>query len=235
MQNDYNIRYSRNLRLEDFGPAAQERLSRSHILIVGCGALGSTAAMYLAGSGAGHLTLVDFDTIDLSNLQRQVFFTEAAAGSLKVEALAAAVRALNSGCEVTAHAELFSPRNLERVCAGADLIIDAADNPETTYLIERAADARGIPYVTAGVSGWTAQVLSHCPGDLHFSDLFPGMSSACGALPCAVAGVFGPLTGLVACLEATEAIKLLTSTGTPLRNRLLTLNLLNNSFINFEI
>lgn len=235
MHKDFKRRYAANMSLEGFDQQVQTKLCDSHILIVGAGALGSTAAMYAAGSGIGHISLIDFDTIDLSNLQRQVFFTEAAAGEKKAASLATSIRGLNPNCEVTVYDELFSAGNADRVCRDIHLIIDSADNPSTTYLIERVAEELKIPYITAGVSGWKAQIMTHYPGDVNFSDLFPAPDSDAGMLPCSIAGVSGPLTGVVASLEAAEAVKVLANVGTPLSNRLLTIDLYNLDFSLLEV
>lgn len=230
MHKDFQRRYAANMSLEGFDRQVQMRLCDSRLLIVGAGALGSTAAMYAAGSGIGHISLIDFDTIDLSNLQRQVFFTEATTGEKKAASLAQSIRGLNPNCEVTVYDELFSAGNAPRVCRDIQLIIDAADNPSTTYLIERIAEELNIPYITAGVSGWKAQIMTHFPGNINFSDLFPAPDTDAGLLPCSIAGVFGPLTGVVASLEAAEAVKVLSQVGTPLSNRLLTIDLYNLDF-----
>lgn len=223
-------RYAPNIKLTDFGHEGQERLLDSKVLIVGAGALGATCGMYLAGSGIGIIRIVDFDTIDLSNLQRQVFFKESECGSKKVCSLTSSIRALNSGISVEPVDGLFKKDNSLQLAEGMNLIIDAADNPATTYLVEETANNMGIPYITAGVTGWKAQILTHFPGSLSFSDIFPRPESEDNPLPCSIAGVFGPLTGVVASLEASEAVKLLAGKGKTYINSLLTVDLLNNEF-----
>ena len=187
----------------------QEKLLASHLLIIGAGALGGTSAMYAAGSGVGNITVVDFDTVDISNLQRQVFYTEQDAGLHKVTLLKERIESLNSDCKVTAVCGMFNRQNAEALIAGADIVIDAADNPETTYLIESECVRLGKPYITAGVAGYSAQLMVHMPGGVNFSELFPRVDSADSVLPCAFGGVFGPLTGVVASLQAGEAVKYL--------------------------
>lgn len=216
-------RYAPNLRLSDFTEEAQLRLLRSSLLIVGCGALGSTAAMYAAASGVGHITLVDFDTVEISNLQRQVFFREQDAGKSKAELIAASIRALNSDCTVTVIKEMFTEKNAVALTAGADFVIDAADNPLTTYLIERNCDEHGRAYVTAGIGGYKAQILTHTPGGIHFSDIFSQVKENPELLPCQTEGVFGPLAGAIASLEAAAAVRHLA--GLPMPPALQTLDL----------
>lgn len=208
-------RYAPNLRLSDFTEEAQLRLLHSNLLIVGCGALGSTAAMYCAASGVGHISIVDFDTVEVSNLQRQVFFREQDAGKSKSELIASSICAINSDCTVKVVKEMFSEKNAAAHTALADFVIDAADNPLTTYLIERSCDEQGCAYVTAGIGGYKAQILTHIPGGLHFSDIFSQVKENPELLPCQTEGVFGPLAGAIACLEAAAAIRYLAALATP--------------------
>lgn len=224
------MRYSHNLRLEGFGSEGQERLLNGRLLIVGCGALGSTAAMYAAGSGTGQIGLVDFDTVDISNLQRQVFFREKEAGRKKLTLLAESIRNLNSDCDVEEIEGFFSAKNCDELVVRYDFIIDAADNPATTYLIEDCCRRHGKSYVTAGVSGYHAQLLTHTPGHLHFSDIFPKVEETPELLPCSVGGVFGPLTGMVASLEASEAVKFLSGCGEVMTDRVVRIDLRTNNF-----
>ena len=228
-------RYAPNISLTAFGCQAQEKLKDSKVLIIGSGALGATCAMYMAGSGVGTIRIVDFDTIDLSNLQRQVFFREAECGNRKVKSLANSISGLNSEIIVEEYDEMFNKTNALRLVEGVDLVIDAADNPGTTYLIEEIANKVEVPYITAGVTGWKAQIFTHIPGDVNFSELFPAPVDDSNPLPCSVAGVFGPLTGIVASLEASEAIKVLTDVGSVLANKLLTIDILNNKFEIFPL
>ncbi|MDE7382164.1 MAG: HesA/MoeB/ThiF family protein [Muribaculaceae bacterium] len=228
-------RYAPNISLTAFGCQAQEKLKDSKVLIIGSGALGATCAMYMAGSGVGTIRIVDFDTIDLSNLQRQVFFREAECGNRKVKSLANSISGLNSEIIVEEYDEMFNKTNALRLVEGVDLVIDAADNPGTTYLIEEIANKVEVPYITAGVTGWKAQIFTHIPGDVNFSELFPALVDDSNPLPCSVAGVFGPLTGIVASLEASEAIKVLTDVGSVLANKLLTIDILNNKFEIFPL
>ncbi|MCM1153245.1 MAG: HesA/MoeB/ThiF family protein [Muribaculum sp.] len=223
-------RYSVNLRLEDFGRSGQKKLLDSRLLIVGCGALGATAAVYAAASGVGTIGLVDFDTIEISNLQRQVLYTEEEAGKSKATTLSNRIRALNRDVDVKTH-KILKTDNAEEIISSYDCIIDAADNSATTYLIEKICNLLEKPYVTAGVAEYHAQLMTHMPGTTNFSDIFPPEDqNAEGMLPCSAAGVFGPLTGVVASLEASEAVKILSGVGEPIVNKLLIIDLRNNRF-----
>lgn len=228
-------RYSVQTRLGEIGIEGQHKLASSKVMIVGCGALGSVIAMYLAGAGVGNLILADFDTVDISNLQRQVFYKEDETGCSKAEITARNVRELNSQIDVKVMLAAITSRKLDSMESVPDLIIDAADNPATTYLLEKYCEQRGIAFSTAGVSGWRAQILSYIPGKTKFSDIFPPVEESDGVLPCSIAGVFGPLTGLVGSLQASETIKMLLDIGQPLTDTLLTIDLLTNTFTKIKI
>ncbi len=235
MEEKYKRRFAPNISLDDFGIEAQQKLLDSSVLVIGAGALGATAAMYLAASGIGSMTIVDFDTVDISNLQRQVFYSECEAGKPKVELIAKSLSSLFGELKISTYKDFFNKRNASVMTEGVDLIIDAADNPATTYLIEETAEKQNLPYITAGVTGWKAQIFTHAPGGIHFSEIFPQPADSRNPLPCSIAGVFGPLTGMVASLEASEAIKILIGKGETLNNQLLTVNLFSNEFNSIEL
>lgn len=228
-------RYKVNIRLENMGEEGQRRLSSSSLLIVGAGALGGTAAMYAAASGIGKILIADFDTVDISNLQRQVFFRTKDKGLNKASLIAESIRELNPGVEVEVIPERFDEENADEIVKNADFIIDAADNPATTYLIEKTAMESGKPYVTAGVAGYHAQIFTHLPGDLNFTDLFPPVSSEEYVLPSRREGVFGPLTGMVASIQAGEAVKYLSGCAPTLSGNLLLIDLAKNLFQKLKV
>lgn len=219
-------RYSRTTMLPEIGEEGQQRLLGSTVTIVGAGALGSVCAMYLAGSGVGRLRLIDFDTIDVSNLQRQLSFTTADCGARKAEACAKRLTGINPEVEVEVVTELLTRANAPELLAGSDLVMEGSDNPSTKYLVTDTAVALGIPYVLGGVAQWQGQVQSWAPGHRSYRDLFPESACEGGYLPCAVGGVLGPLPGVIGSLMACEAIKLLSGAGQPLLDRLLTIDAL---------
>lgn len=221
-------RYSRNERV--VGVEGQRRLRESSVLIIGCGALGSPAAMYLAGAGVGKIGLVDFDTIDPTNLQRQLFYREDEAGKSKAETLAERIRALNSETEVRVHPTLFSAKNGPEILKEYDVIIEATDNPASKYMIDEVCSSEGKPAVIGGVAEMKGQVTTYVPGHMRFSDFFPVPPEDQGMLPCEIQGVLGPAAGLVSSIQASEAIKLITGTGRPLVDRLLTVDLEEDRF-----
>ena len=225
-------RYKRNEMV--IGSVGQKTLRDSSVLIVGCGALGSPAAMYLAGAGVGHIGLVDFDTIDLSNLQRQLFYKESETGKKKAEILSTRIKELNSDIRVTIFPELMSRHNGPGIIKDFDFVIEATDNPSSKYMIDTLCYELSKPVVIAGVENMHGQITTFVPGHSRFSDFFPLAPEQTGILPCEISGVLGPIAGIVGALEATEAIKFLTSSGTLLTDRLLTIDLATDTFMTLK-
>lgn len=222
MTPDQRDRYSRQIRFQALGEAGQERLLRSTVAIVGCGALGSFQAGAMARTGVGRLVLIDRDYLESSNLQRQWLYEEAdvQAGLPKAAAAAAHIRAINSACRVDAHVADLSPSNVEELLAGADVILDGCDNFETRYLMNDYAVHRGVPWVYGGAVGSYGIVMPVVPGDTAcLACVYPQPPT--GSQPtCETAGVLNPVTSMVASLQCAEATKLLT--GTPPARRLTT-------------
>lgn len=214
-------RYSRNIMLAGIGPDGQKRLLESHVAVVGCGALGSIVSMYLAGSGVGRLTVVDFDTIDISNLQRQLSFATSECGQKKSSATVRRLREINPDIDITGIDGLLTRGNIGESIAGADIIIEGSDNPATKYMVTDYAVSAGIPYVMGGVEKWRGQVMSWSPGHKSYRDIFPESAAEGGFTPCALGGVHGPLPGIIGAAMASEAIKIICRCGTPLYDRML--------------
>ncbi len=205
-------RYARQTRLAVIGDEGQERLRNGHVLVVGCGALGSVAIELLARAGVGTLTIVDRDVVEVSNLQRQSLYDEedARRGTPKVEAAKARIARINSDVRVRAFYDDFAASNAERYAEGVDVIVDGLDNLETRYLLNDLAVARNIPYVygaAIGNEGMCAVVRPNVTPCLRC--LFPELPPAGEIATCETVGVLGPLTAIVAALEATQAMKLL--------------------------
>jgi adenylyltransferase/sulfurtransferase len=227
-------RYSRHLLLPEVGVTGQEKLRAARVLIVGAGGLGAPAALYLAAAGVGTLGLIDGDRVDLSNLQRQVLFATADVGTAKVVAARARLVALNPGIEVHAHEAELRTANAATVLAGYDIVIDGSDRLSTRYLVNDACVLLRKSLVSAAIHRFEGQALTYVPGQgpcyrCLFSD------SAEGVVPnCAEAGVLGVLPGVMGCIQATEAIKLITGAGEPLTGRLLTYDALDMRFREFR-
>lgn len=215
-------RYQRHLSLAGFGIGAQERLKLGSVLVIGAGGLGCPALLYLAAAGVGKIVVVDFDKVEVSNLQRQVLYTEADAGQLKAMAAAARLKALNPWIAVEACPERFSRSNALALVGSCDVVIDGSDNFGTRYLVNDACVLGGKPFVYGAIQGFEGQLsVFNWRGGPTYRCLFPEPPPP-GTVPnCADAGVLGVLPGLIGTLQACEAIKLLTGVGEPLSGRLL--------------
>lgn len=221
MTKDDSRRYSRNIMLDGIGREGQEKLSRASVLLVGCGALGTVAGLYLAGSGVGRIGLVDFDTIDLSNLQRQLAFNINDIGLKKCETLASRIKAVNPSVNTDCHGCFLTGNKAHGLLEGYDIIVEGSDNPETKYLISSVCHELKKPCVTGGVSQWNGQVLTFMPGHATYSDFFPDASMSGSFTPCALGGVLGPLPGIIGSIQAAEVIKIICGAGVPLADRML--------------
>jgi len=207
-------RFSRQTIFAAFGQAGQERLSKSSVLIVGAGGLGSWSAELLVRAGVGRIVLCDDDGVELSNLHRQALYTEsdAAARMLKVNAAAARLKAINSRCVVEPFAERIDRLTILRAARGVDVIVDGTDNFQSRYLINDYAVKYGIPWVSAGVMEAQGQVMTLIPGQTPcLRCMMPTPPSCCGedVNACVQAGVLGTAVATLSAMQATEAIKLL--------------------------
>lgn len=230
-----SARYHRHLALAEIGPAGQEKLKAARVLIVGAGGLGSPAALYLAAAGCGTLGLLDFDHVDLSNLQRQVLFDTAGIAKPKVEAGRERLAALNPEIRITAHALTLSAANVHALFANYDVVIDGTDRLSTRYLINDACVLYGKALVSAAIHRFEGQLMTYVPGrGPCYRCLFPEGRDGLVA-NCAEAGVLGVLPGVLGTLQATEAIKLITGVGEPLIGRLLTYDALEMRFQEFRV
>lgn len=229
MTEDNRLRYSRLTAIEEIGKEGVERLNRSTVLVAGCGALGSMAAMQLAASGVGHLRIVDFDTIDISNLQRQFFFKTDETGTSKAATLADRIRELNPTVSVDVIENILNKDNARELIAGCDFVVEATDNPSSMMLIDTICNDMGVNCVLAGVSGFSGQVLTCQPGGRRYADIFPETNDQ-GVLPCSLAGVAGPAAAVAASIEVAEAIKSLLGLAPLLSDSILVFDLLNLRF-----
>jgi sulfur-carrier protein adenylyltransferase/sulfurtransferase len=230
---DFADRYARHLVLPEIGVAGQQRLARARVALIGAGGLGSPAALYLAAAGVGHLTLVDDDRVERSNLQRQVIHADARIGLPKVESARIAIEALNPAVNVTAVAERIVASNVESLLEGHDIVLDGADNFATRYLLCAASLRLGIPLVYGAVHRFSGQVSVFDPRRADspcYRCLFPFPPNAEEAPNCSEAGVLGVLPGIIGLLQASETLKLVLGIGTPLVGRLLCHDALAGSF-----
>lgn len=219
-------RYSRHILLDEIGIEGQTRLSQAHALVIGAGGLGSPVALYLASAGVGQITIADHDTVDLTNLQRQIAHDTTAVGLPKVASAAARMRAINPTIEVVALAERLEGERLGALVGEADVVIDCTDRFATRHAINRACVSAGKPLVFGAAVRMDGQVSVFDPrrGESPcYACLFPEEASF-EEERCAVMGVFAPLVGIVGTIQAAEAIKLLAGSGEPLVGRLLILD-----------
>ncbi|MEA3298940.1 MAG: molybdopterin-synthase adenylyltransferase MoeB [Pseudomonadota bacterium] len=215
-------RYGRHLALADFGPAGQARLKGARVLLIGAGGLGSPLGLYLAAAGVGVLGIVDGDRVEDSNLQRQVLFTTGDIGALKAERAAARLAALNPHIDIRPYPLWLSADNALQLIQGYDLVIDGSDNFATRYLVNDACVLAGKPLVYGSISGFEGQAsVFHHRGGPCYRCLFPEPPPPGTVLNCAEGGVLGVLPAIIASIQATEAIKLLTGIGESLSGRLL--------------
>lgn len=232
---DEKRRYSRNIMLPEIGPDGQKKLLRSKVLVVGCGALGSVAALYLAGSGVGEIGLVDFDTVDLSNLQRQLPYRFSDVGRPKADVLAESVECLNPAIKVKATNGLLTKKNACKLIGDYDIVVEGSDNPDTKYLVAEECRKSSVPCVIGGISGVSGQVLTFVPGHASYCDVFPEAAPTGSFTPCALGGVLGPLPGIIGSIQAAEVIKLITGFGQPLIDAMLLVDASTMNFTRLQI
>jgi len=229
MTDDQLLRYSRHILLDALGIEGQSRILATHALVVGAGGLGSPAALYLASAGVGKLTLVDDDTVDFTNLQRQILHTQARVGMAKAESGRQALSAINPEIEIVPLQQRLSGVALDALVATADIVLDCSDNFATRHAINRACVHHQKPLVSGAAIRFDGQISVY---DLRRDDspcyhcLFPE-SDEVEEVRCAVMGVFAPLTGIVGTMQAAEALKLAAGIGESLTGRLLLLDALD--------
>jgi len=216
------LRYSRHLLLDGFGEETQERLLASRALVVGAGGLGSGALLYLASSGIGRITVADGDTVDLTNLQRQVVHRVDAIGTNKAVSAAATLATINPEISVAALAERLSPERLRAAVRDADVVLDCSDNFVTRHAINAACVRARVPLVSGAAIRFDGQVTvfdHRQEGSACYHCLFPADAQG-EEERCATMGVFAPLVGVIGTMQAMEAIKLLAGIGETLAGRL---------------
>jgi len=219
---DELTRYKRNVLLPGIGIPGQERLRQARVLIIGAGGLGSTAAFYLAAAGVGTLGVADFDRVDLTNLQRQILHTTADIGTLKAESARHKLLALNPCIRVELITDKISTANIQSVIRDFHFIIDATDNFASKFLINDGCVAARIPFSHAGIREFAGQTITVMPGvSACYRCIFHAPPPEGALPPSSELGVLGAVAGLIGTIQATEAIKVITGTGTPLFDALL--------------
>jgi adenylyltransferase/sulfurtransferase len=231
LTDEQRLRYSRHLLIPEVGEAGQLKLLDARVLLIGAGGLGSPAGLYLAAAGVGTLGIVDTDTVDASNLQRQILHNTERIGRLKTESARETITALNPDVHVVEHRLRLSAENVLDVIADYDVIVDGADNFPTRYVLNDASVILGKPVVHGSIFRFEGQTTVFAPGQGPcYRCLFPEPPPAEMAPSCAEAGVLGVLPGIVGSLQAVEALKLILGIGEPLIGRLLLYDALETSF-----
>jgi molybdopterin/thiamine biosynthesis adenylyltransferase/rhodanese-related sulfurtransferase len=229
-------RYSRHLLIPEVGSAGQARLLGSKALLIGAGGLGSPAALYLTAAGVGTIGIVDFDVVDLSNLQRQILHTNDRIGERKVESARKTLEALNPDVKVIPHEEMLVADNVDRIITGYDVIVDGTDTFETRYLLNDAAVAKNIPVIHASVFRFEGQLTTFIPYEGPcYRCLYPTPPPPELAPGCSVAGVLGVVPGIMGMLQANEALKVLLGIGDTLAGRLLLFDALDTTFTELKL
>jgi molybdopterin/thiamine biosynthesis adenylyltransferase len=239
------LRYSRQIFLPEIDEAGQERLAAARVIILGLGGLGSPVAMYLAGAGVGHLELADPDRVDVSNLHRQVLHRTDGVGLAKTESARRALEALNPEVHVTLHCTRLKGSALREAMLGADAVVDATDNFESRFEINRACVETRTPLVYGAVVGLEGQAsLFRTDRDDApcYACLYPDLEGRpeaarpeSGWENCSGQGVLGPVAGMIGCIQATETLKLLLGIGTSLSGRLMLVDARNMEINWFEL
>jgi adenylyltransferase/sulfurtransferase len=229
MNDDQLLRYSRHILLPELDIAGQEKILASRVLIIGAGGLGSPAAMYLASAGVGTLILADGDTVDLTNLQRQILHRNDAVGRFKAESGRDTLNSLNPETVAVALPQRLDASLLEAHISEADVVLDCSDNFSTRHAINRACVKFSKPLVSGAAVRFDGQLSVFDKRNLHnpcYHCLFPDGDDV-EETRCAVMGVFAPITGIIGTMQAAEALKVISGCGEPLVGRLLLVNALN--------
>ena len=226
MTDEELLRYSRHILLDEIGVEGQERIMGSRALIVGAGGLGSPVALFLGSAGVGHLTIVDNDTVDMTNLQRQIAHSMSRVGQPKVTSAEVAIAALNPTITIEPIVARADAELLDRLVAQADVVLDCCDNFATRHNINAACVKHGKPLVSGAAIRFDGQVCVYDPRDANspcYACVFPPDEDL-AETRCATMGVFAPLVGIIGSMQAAEALKLLSGAGRPLIGRLLMLD-----------
>jgi adenylyltransferase/sulfurtransferase len=226
MNDEQLLRYSRHILLEPIGIEGQQRILGARVLIVGAGGLGSPAALYLASAGVGKITLADGDTVDMTNLQRQILHTQERVGQAKALSGQTALAHINPEVTVVPVTERLAGERLASLVAGADAVVDCCDNFDTRHAVNQACVEHRVPLISGAAVRFTGQISVF---DLRQTDspcyhcLFPEGEDV-EEMRCSMTGVFAPLTGIIGAMQAAEALKIISGAGEPLVGRLLLLD-----------
>ena len=231
------IRYSRQIILKEFGGIGQSKLLESRITIIGLGALGSPVAYYLVAAGVGHLKLIDFDSVDLSNLHRQILHFTNDIGQAKTLSAIKKLEMLNPDCNIELVKDRISSTNSKELLKGSDFVIEGSDNIATKMLVNDTCSYLKIPFVIAGVLRFQGQIMTVVPQEKTacYRCVFGDVSDIDSSMSCSQAGVIGLVPAILGSLEASEAVKYLLNVGDLLTNQILYVDLLQNRFDSIKV
>ena len=233
MKAEEKKRFERHLIVADFGEQEQKKLRDARVLVVGAGGLGSAVLSYLTAAGVGCIGIVEFDTVSLSNLQRQILYTTRDLDGPKAELAAERLRAIHPGAEVVTFAVRLTDENADEIFAGFDLVVDCTDNYRTRYVIDRACEKLQRPMIYGTAQEASGQVsVFHTGKAGGYATLYPQADPQGDAVP---VGVLSPMPGIVGSLQALEAIKLITGYGQTLMGRLLMIDAKTMAFNVFDL
>jgi sulfur-carrier protein adenylyltransferase/sulfurtransferase len=240
-QENFENRYHRQMILKSFGTSGQAKLAQAKVLVIGAGGLGCPALQYLTAAGVGTIGIVDNDTVSITNLHRQILFSESDISKPKASTAAAKLTALNSEVKLNVYNEKITTVNALEIISNYDVVLDCTDNFESRYLINDACVLLDKPLVYAAVLKYEGQVaVFNCKNNeeverINYRDLFPNPVDAAHSVSCNEAGVLGVLPGIMGVLQATETLKIITGIGEVLSNKLMVYNALNSSFNTFNL
>jgi adenylyltransferase/sulfurtransferase len=239
--NSDNNRYQRQIQLKEIGQLGQDKIAQAKVLIIGAGGLGCPALQYLAAAGVGTIGIVDFDVVELSNLQRQILYSVDDIGQSKVIKAAKKLEVFNPEIKIDIYNVQITNKNALEILENYDIIIDGSDNFATRYLINDACILLDKPLVYGAVLRFEGQIGVFNLADkttkikTNYRDLFPKPPDSDSAISCNDVGVFGVIPGIIGTMQATEAIKIIIGIGKPLVNKIISYNALENTFYDFEI
>ncbi len=228
MDNNQQERYKRNILLPEIGIEGQQKISAARVLIIGVGGLGSPVALYLAAAGVGTLGLMDFDNVDISNLQRQVIHYTPDIDTPKVDSAKKKLRQLNPDIRLVTYQQLFNADNAKEIVNDYDILVDATDNSAAKFFINDTAVRYRKPLVHGAINQFSGVVMTILPNHANYRDVFPEQPTS--TPPSSNYGILGAIAGTIGTIQATEVLKLITNSGTPLTDTLLIYDALKMEF-----